>query len=122
MKSILIVEDNPDLRDLFCFVLRNEGYDVQEAENGREALDQLEAMQPPPCLVLLDLMMPIMTGLELLHFLAERNQLADLQVVVLSAGGQPSQVPQAQRFIRKPVDPSLVVQVVREVCGMPNEA
>jgi len=121
MKSILLVEDNPDVRELMGFVLRKEGYDVHEAENGKEALAQLETMQPPPCLLLLDLMMPVMTGPELLQALADQDKLADLPVVVLSAGGLPSQVPRAQKFIRKPADPMLVVNTVREVCGTPDD-
>lgn len=62
MKPILVVEDNADLRELVCFVLHEGGYDVLEAENGRDALDQLENMHPLPCLLLLDLMMPVMNG------------------------------------------------------------
>jgi CheY-like chemotaxis protein len=122
MKSILIVEDNSDVRELLGFLLRKEGFEVHEAENGRDALDQLEIMRPPPCLMLLDLMMPIMSGPELLQILSDRNRLADLPVVVLSAGGQPSQVPIAKRFIRKPADPKLLVQIVREVCGTCSDA
>ena len=120
MKSILLVEDNTDFRELVGFVLRKDGFDVQEAENGRDALDLLETMHPAPCLLLLDLMMPVMTGPELLQVLDDRGQLTDLPVVVLSAGGQHSQVPQVQRFIRKPVDPRLVLQIVIELCGMPH--
>jgi len=119
MRSILLVEDNADLRELVGFVLRHEGYDVLEAENGREALDQLETMQPLPDLILLDLMMPVMTGSELLEILQEREQLASLPVVVLSAGGQPWQVPHAKMFLRKPMDPALLLRVVRQVCDAP---
>ena len=119
MKTILVVEDNEDLRELLGEILRRDGYDVCEAENGRDALDRLERMNEPPCLLLLDLMMPVMTGQELLEVLRGRAQLVALPVVVLSAGGQPSQVPGARTFIRKPTDLHLLRDTVRTICGGP---
>src|ERR1700754_2800943 len=50
-KTILVAEDNKDFRDLMCIVLRRDGYDVCEAENGQEALDKLDRMNQPPCLL-----------------------------------------------------------------------
>lgn len=119
MKTILLVEDNEDLRELVSMALRTDGYSVYEAENGRDALQQLETMGSRPCLLLLDLMMPVMTGAELLQVLSERGELDSLPVVVLSAGGQPSQAAGAQKFIRKPADLRLVLSVVHELCGSP---
>lgn len=117
VKAVVLVEDNEDIRDLYCAVLRREGYEVHEAENGEAALQLLQRMHGDPCLVLLDLMMPIMSGPELLEILHESHRLASLPVVVLSAGGQPSDAPRAQRFIRKPVESQVLVSVVREFCG-----
>lgn len=117
MTCILIVDDNPDVRELISLILCREGYQVHEAENGRDALDQLERMDSPPCLLLLDLMMPVMSGPELLRILSERDRLATLPVVVLSAGGQPSQAPEGKTFLRKPTDPQVLVNVVRAICG-----
>jgi len=118
MKSILLVEDNDDIRDLYGAVLRVEGYEVYEAENGQVALDLLKHMSTDdPCLVLLDLMMPIMSGPELLQALHESHRLASLPVVVFSAGGRESDAPRAKKFIRKPVDRHVLLSVVREFCG-----
>jgi two-component system response regulator CpxR len=117
MKAVLLVEDNDDIRELYGAVLRREGYEVHEAENGQEALDRLHQMKGNPCLVLLDLMMPIMSGPELLKVLHESHRLAALPVVVLSAGGQESEAPEAKKFIRKPVDSHLLLTVVKEFCG-----
>lgn len=121
MKAILLVEDNTDARELMAFVLRRAGYEVHEAEDGQDALDQLETMRPPPRLLLLDLMMPVMTGTQLLRAISQRSQYAGIPVVVLSAGGEVSQVPNASKFIRKPADPELVLRVVREYCGAPDD-
>jgi CheY-like chemotaxis protein len=60
---ILIVEDNADLRDSLAELLQYEGYEVARAANGQEALRYLREC-PPPCLILLDLMMPVMNGWE----------------------------------------------------------
>ncbi|HET6338397.1 MAG TPA: response regulator [Polyangiales bacterium] len=119
MKAILLVEDNDDIRELYGTVLRREGYEVQEAENGQIALERLEQMHGTPCLVLLDMMMPIMSGPELLRVLHESHRLASLPIVVLSAGGTEADAPHAKKFIRKPVDGHVLLTVVREFCGPP---
>lgn len=116
-KTVLVVDDSEDVRELLGEVLRTAGYRVREAENGREALEQLDEMPCPPCVLLLDLMMPVMTGSELLVALRERHRFASLPVVVISAGGQPAQAPDAKQFMRKPVDPKTLLAVVRGVCG-----
>jgi CheY-like chemotaxis protein len=120
MKTVLLVEDCDDIRELYGALLRRAGYEVHEAENGKSALDQLHQMRTNPCLVLLDLMMPIMTGVELLKVLDESHRLASMPVVVLSAGGVESDAPQATRFIRKPVKTEVLLTVVREFCGSPE--
>lgn len=118
-KTILVVEDNEDVRELVGAILRSAGYEVLEAENGLEALVQLETLTEPPCLLLLDLMMPVMSGPELLDALRARRQLASVPVIVFSAGGQPTQAPSAKRFIRKPADPKVLLHAVQEACGAP---
>ncbi|HKP56889.1 MAG TPA: response regulator [Polyangiales bacterium] len=121
MKTILLVEDDPDIRKLVGVVLRKEGYEVIEAEHGEQALEVLGEMRGNPCLVLLDLMMPVMSGPELLKVLHDTHRLAALPVVVLSAGGEPSDAPQAQHFVRKPAAPGVLLALVREFCGSPAE-
>src|SRR5690349_1848715 len=86
---VLVVEDSTDARQMLASLLEVEGFAVRTAANGREALDQLRA-GPPPCLILLDLMMPVMDGYQ---FRAEQRQdpgLSPIPVVVVSAvaGGE----------------------------------
>lgn len=64
MARILVVEDDHDLNNAYCIILRHEGYEVVEAFDGQEALEKLKNFEPD--LVLLDLLMPIMGGLEFL--------------------------------------------------------
>lgn len=65
MANILIVEDDKDLNNAYKIILRNEGHTVEAAFNGQEALEKLENFKPQ--LILLDLLMPIMGGLEFLQ-------------------------------------------------------
>jgi CheY-like chemotaxis protein len=112
--SILVVEDDTDLRDCVCEELQDAGYDVSTAGNGREGLAQLERGDRP-CLILLDLMMPVMTGYE---FLAElRNRAADIPVVVMSAFLDPAAVPvNVSETLPKPFRHTDLLAVVRRYC------
>lgn len=116
MKTVLVVDDNEDIRELSCHVLRQAGYRVLEAQNGEEALRTLEAMRDEPCLVLLDLMMPVLDGHGFLERLADHHHVAALPVVIVSASVT-GPVAGARKVVRKPVSPELLRLVVKEFCG-----
>jgi phosphate regulon transcriptional regulator PhoB len=82
---VLIVEDEPDIRELVVHHLKREGYQVSAAASGEEALRQVQAL--PPDLVLLDLMMPAMDGLEVCRRLRQDPATASLPIVMLTAKG-----------------------------------
>lgn len=82
---VLIVEDEPDIRELVVHHLKREGYQVSAAASGEEALRQVRAT--PPDLVLLDLMMPDMDGLEVCRRLRQDPATAALPIVMLTAKG-----------------------------------
>ena len=82
---VLIVEDEPDIRELVVHHLKREGYQVSVAASGEEALRQVQAS--PPDLVLLDLMMPAMNGLEVCRRLRQDPVTASLPIVMLTAKG-----------------------------------
>lgn len=65
MARILVVEDDQDLNNAYCIILRHAGHDVANAFDGREALEQLKSFTPD--LILLDLLMPVMGGLEFMQ-------------------------------------------------------
>jgi CheY-like chemotaxis protein len=111
---VLVVEDDPDIRECVQMVLEDEGYEVITAANGAEAERELEHIEEP-CLMLLDLMMPVMSGWELLDHLRHSGRLDhDLQVVVVSAS--PTQVPRGPiRCMRKPVRIEQLLKTVREL-------
>jgi len=113
---VLIVEDHDDTRDMLVTLLEAHGFRVVAVDNGQRGLEQLIASRP--CLVLLDLMMPVMTGWE---FRAAQLSLADaslaaIPVVLLTASSQPDDAAQQLRsvdVIPKPIDFDRLMAVVQ---------
>jgi CheY-like chemotaxis protein len=85
-RSILVVDDESDVRLVLNAMLTRDGYSVTEAADGREALDLLEDREFD--LIFLDLMMPRLTGEEVLEFLKADERLARIPVIVLTAKSQ----------------------------------
>lgn len=115
IRTIMMVDDSDDLRELFGAFLRRQGYTVHEAENGADALEQLDAMHDQLDLLLLDMTMPVMSGAELLKVLHDAERLSACPIVVFSGSSQPGEVPQATRFIRKPASFHMLLTVLREL-------
>lgn len=114
--AILIVEDDHDIRETFREVLELEGYRVLTAANGREALEETSPGEAV-CLILLDLMMPVMNGWEFLETRSGNPALAQAPVVVITAAGtRPDKVPQATQIIKKPVEIDALIDVVSRYC------
>jgi DNA-binding response OmpR family regulator len=82
---VLVVEDDSDIRESIMDALEDSGYEPMGAANGQAALDLLWEPGPRPCLILLDLMMPVMDGDTFRRRLLEIPELSDIPVVVLSA-------------------------------------
>jgi CheY-like chemotaxis protein len=111
----LVVDDDPDGRQAIAQLLEAHGYTVRQAENGRVALDLVA--ERLPCLVLLDLEMPVMSGWDVLAWLARAGALDTVAVVVLSAGASaPSGVP----FVRKPCAAEELLETLGRVRGHPG--
>ncbi len=115
--QILVVEDDPVIRDVLEQLLQYQGYKTAGAPNGKDALDQLRAPEVAPSLMILDLMMPVMNGLELLGILRADPSYCSLPVILLSAGAEPVQLPAGAhtRFLRKPLRMQSLLEVVREL-------
>ena len=114
--KLVIVDDEADIRRLIVFLLRS--YDLYEAQNGRLALELIREVQPD--LALLDVMMPEMTGLEVLDAMRENPLTASIPVVVLSAKGQTNEIEQglqsgATRYLVKPFESQALRACVEEV-------
>lgn len=107
--AVLVVEDEQDIRETLRDILEMEGYRVRCACNGKEALDALAEM-PRPLLILLDLMMPVMSGYELLQALRANDDLASIPVTVVSAVGD--RLAEGTAVLRKPVDLETLLHAV----------
>ncbi|MCK6530377.1 response regulator [Myxococcota bacterium] len=108
---VLVVEDEPGIRSALAALVEAEGFEVETAGDGREALEVLRR-RPGSCLILLDLMMPGMNGWQFLEECSRDVVLAPVPVVVVSA----FEAPRGFRAIRKPIDFNHLVGIVREHC------
>lgn len=86
MKKVAIIEDDLAISQMYRMKFENEGYEVQNAENGRLGLEMIEAFQPD--IILLDLMMPEMGGAEMLKHLRNTTWGRDMKVIILTNMGQ----------------------------------
>lgn len=108
-KPILVVDDEPDIRELLRDVLEDEGYEVELAEDGQQALDVLDRVEP--CLMILDIRMPVLDGVAVLARM--RNHPAWKHVPVIVSTSDPSRAPSGVLIIRKPVDLDLLLEAVK---------
>lgn len=118
MHVVLVVEDDPDIRATLCDALEDNGYATAGASNGVEALEYLRSAAEKPCLILLDLMMPVMDGQT---FRAEQRAdaaLADIPVVVISAYRDVDKYADdlATDYLAKPVRLETLLETARKHC------
>ncbi len=118
MSKILIVDDSPTARETMVALLENEGYQLELAKDGFEALQILESLQPD--LILLDVMMPGMDGFEVCRRIRATPQLAEVPIIILTALDDRDSLMQgiesgADDFLHKPVDRQEIVARVRTI-------
>jgi two-component system response regulator CpxR len=118
-RPVLVVDDDPDIRETLRFVLEDAGYPVFVAENGKEALAILASAEQLPGLILLDLMMPVMSGDEMLKALKTVRALAQIPVTIVTASGAPMP-PLASSLLKKPVDLDVLLRIVARSCDGPG--
>lgn len=113
--SILIVEDDIDIRSALVQILHLEGYSTAEASNGKEALEYIRN-NPSPCMVLLDMMMPVMSGRQFLDAFQDEPNSTTVPVVIISAIADRVDTTGAKEFIKKPLEISRLLEVVAKYC------
>ncbi|MGE0444974.1 MAG: response regulator [Vicinamibacterales bacterium] len=114
-RPILVVDDEADIRDLLGTVLRLHGYQVVEARNGVEAYNVARAERP--ALILLDLMMPVMSGVEFRRAQLANPDIRKIPVIVISAHHDVKREVHAMKvvaFLVKPLDIEMLEQVVNK--------
>lgn len=117
--TILVVEDDPDINESLRDVLEREGYEVVTASNGKEGLERLGEIDRP-CVIFLDLMMPVMSGGEFLAVLRHTDVIATIPVVIVSAWPkEATQIrDQTQGFVKKPVSLDALLAAAHRFCGL----
>jgi CheY-like chemotaxis protein len=108
----ILADDEDELRCSITTLLRSEGFDARCARDGREALDLIEVLGDSRCVLILDLMMPIMSGYELLDMLQKRRQRGIFAVIVCSASMDPRSVPSGVQVLSKVFDADALVLLV----------
>ncbi len=118
---ILVVDDDPEIVNLFAYALRRAGYQVEGVLDGRAALER--ARQAPPDLILLDVMMPGMDGYEVARQLRAEAATSSTPIVMLTARALIADQVEglqagANSYLVKPVTPSVLVNKVREILSI----
>lgn len=112
MAKVLVVDDEDVLVALIASLLDDIGHEAVTATNGREALAALAADPIPPALIVTDVMMPLMTGVELARRVRQDDRLASIPIILMSAAGRPSPEGVTSYFIQKPFDVDHLLEVV----------
>jgi CheY-like chemotaxis protein len=115
---VLVVDDDRDIRDSLVEMLEEHGYGAIGASNGLEALEVLRTATPPPCLILLDLMMPIMDGRGFREEQLKNPDWTQIPVIAISAYGDVDAQARALAVdhMRKPLRMRPLIEAVRRHC------
>jgi two-component system alkaline phosphatase synthesis response regulator PhoP len=119
-RRILIVDDESHILHVLSLKLRNSGFIVDTAVDGEDALHQIAAMAPD--LVITDLQMPYVDGVELCRSLTEEAALADIPVIILTArgyklGDEAAGLTNVRQVVNKPFSPRTILEHVHRVLG-----
>jgi two-component system, OmpR family, alkaline phosphatase synthesis response regulator PhoP len=117
-KKILIVDDEPFILKSLSFVLTKEGFHIETATNGLEAMEKIRRSKPD--IVFLDIMMPKMNGMEVCQWIRKDPLLKNIYVIILTAKGQEMDREKgfsigADEYMTKPFSPSSVVQRIKDI-------
>jgi CheY-like chemotaxis protein len=114
---VLVIEDDPDIREIVGDLLKDAGYSVTLASHGAEALEILQILTPR--LILLDLSMPVMDGIEFQRHQLRHPDIASIPVVAMSAAARMEQHVRLSLngALRKPMNLEVLLQLVERYCG-----
>ena len=115
-RNVLVIEDDAEIREILKLAIEMEGYAVTTAPNGQEGLNILKNGLRP-CLILLDLMMPVMDGWTLSEKLGQDEQLNKLPIIVVSAySDRVKSVKHLNGFVKKPIDFDVLLNTISSYC------
>jgi CheY-like chemotaxis protein len=111
--TLLVIDDDPDIRMLLCDLFRREGFQVDVATDGAAAILFLEQHEPPAA-ILLDLLMPGILGTSVLEYLGSKPRLEHVPVAIVSS--TPQLAPDGYPLFRKPLKFGPLLEFVRHAC------
>jgi DNA-binding response OmpR family regulator len=119
-RKVLIADDEPNIVISLEFLMKREGYDVSVARDGQQALDAIHRLRPD--LVLLDVMMPLKSGLEVLQAVRADETIAGTRILMLTAKGRETDVAKglalgADAYMTKPFSTRELAERVRQLLG-----
>jgi len=114
LSTILIVDDDPSTRFVLRLILEREGYKIVEAGNGAAALDMIRP-DPLPDIVMTDLMMPVMTGVELVRRLRSEPRTAKIRIVVVSGNPEAAHGLEVDAIVTKPFNAVKLADRIRTI-------
>ena len=116
--SVLVVEDDTELRELVCLMLEHNGFEVEAAVDGVDALAKMDSWRPDA--MILDVMMPRMDGLTVCRKLRQVPETAELPIIMISGRAQKKAIAEglaagANKYLAKPMPLDLLVQSIHEL-------
>ncbi len=117
-KTIMVVDDSPSVRQMMAFTLENAGYEVVEAEDGKDALDKLSGLQVN--MIVTDLNMPNVNGIELIRSVRSKSEHKYIPILVLTTESHDSRKQESREagatgWITKPFNPEQLIGVIKKV-------
>lgn len=124
LRKIVIIEDEPDTAEMYAEMMRISGYQVEISFGGSSAVSKIAAYQPAA--VVLDLMMPDVSGLDVLHNLKAEPSLSNIPVIIVSAKSMPEEIDEglnagAIAYLTKPVSFSALKKAIDEAVSLSVE-
>jgi len=128
-KTVLVVDDEPDIQFYLKTILENANFNVMVAGNGKQALDRVKDKKPD--VISLDLIMPRMSGLKFFQYLQKNKDMVDIPFVIVTAHGkddfgskdlaklQSTEATCPRYYLEKPVKPSTYLNTIRKAIGLP---
>lgn len=119
MNRVLVVEDEPMLRDVYVTLFKLQDYVVQSAVNGKDAVDMLKAYEPD--VIVLDALMPVMGGIEFLETVNPKDNLPRTRILLLSNLSDPKTISKGKKLgvhkylLKADVSPTQLLEAVREL-------
>lgn len=123
-KKILLVEDSNTVRQQVGILLSGAGYGILEADNGRDAVSVVAAQKEDLAMIIADVNMPVMNGIEMLQSLREKGLASGVPILMLTTEGQPELIEKARKagakgWVIKPFKPDLLLAAVKKLAGEP---